>query len=178
MIVGWDGCGKSTLAFNFLKKGAEFLSDDTVIVDENVAYSYPKPIKMFQGLTYITKKLNNIPYANKFLGNYKKFSPKNIANHSKVDYIFVSRYGTKSIKKLSENDMFKTLMILAVYRSKRRDIRNLVLAYCHYNKYDFDALLERRRDILVKFLKGARLYEVTSKNPTESMDLIGKTIQG
>ena len=176
MVVGWDGCGKSTLAFNFLKKGAGFLSDDTIIIDENYAYSYPKPIKMFQGLNSITRMLNNIPYANKFIGNYKRVVPNNIVDQSKIKYIFISRYGEKQIKRLSEDEAFKALMILAVYRTKRRDAKNLALAYCHYSKYDFDSLLESRRNVLKRFLKDVECYEITSRNPKESMELIDKTI--
>lgn len=172
MIVGWDGCGKSTLAYNFLKSGADFLSDDTVIVDRKMAYSYPKPIKVFQGLTKTTRVLNNIPYINKFIGNYKRIFPEKIADSIKIDYVFIVRPGKKKIKEVSAEEAMNSIFTLAVYRMKRRDVKNLVLAYCYYNNYGYDNLIESRRDILKQFLSGVKIYEITSKTPAESMELI------
>lgn len=172
LIAGWGGSGKSTLAFKFLEKGAEVLSEDITIVDKEMAYSYPGTIKVFKGLNFLTKSLNGVPYINKLLRSYERVQIKKTSDSTNVQYIFISRYGDKNIRKLSFDDVLKDVMTLAIYMVKRRDTKNLPLAYCYYNKYDYASLIESRRDILKKFLSGVNAYEITSKTPAESMELI------
>ncbi len=176
MIAGWDGCGKSTISLRFIERGASFLSDDTTIVDKDFAYSYPKRIKAFRGADGIKQYLKNVPVVNKFLGIYEKTYPKNIADKTKIKYIFIPVYGEKSIEKLTKKDALETMLTLNTYRTKTRDTRNLVLAYCYYNKYDLDSLMNSRKEILKSFLKHAECYEIKSKNVQETLELIDSVL--
>jgi len=177
MIVGLGGCGKSTLSYNFVNKGAKFLSDDMTLIGEKYAYAAPRRIKAFKGVSGIKKMLNGVPFINNRLGIYKTTKPKNITDKTKVNYIFVPRPGKKSIRKMSEKEIFKTMVVLNEYMTNIRDSRNLVIAYCYFNKYDLDNLIRTRDTLLKKFLHGVKVYEITSRNPTETMELIKDTIR-
>jgi len=178
MAVGWDCSGKSSIAMSFVKNGAAFLSGDITYLDKNYAYAYPKKIKMFRGLGMIAKKLSNIPYVNRYLGTYEKVTPKKLVDKTKIKYIFVSRYGEKNIRKLSYNEMVKTMMLLNDYMmGKSFDNRNLILAYSYYNKYDIAGLLKSRYKLLRDFLKKKQCFEVSAKRVSDSIEMIRKTIK-
>lgn len=176
MIVGWDHSGKSTLALNMVRAGARFLSDDTTLLSREYAYAYPKPIKAFKGLHFLAKRLNTVPLINRILGVNKVVPPKNIIDKTKVKYVFISRYGEKSIRAIDAKEAAKTMELLNVYVTKLFDKRHLVLEYCHYNKYDLATLLKTRHEIIKKFLKGIKCFELTSTSVQDSENLIKKTI--
>jgi len=177
MIAGWDGCGKSTLSLRFIDKGAKFLSDDTTIVDRKYAYSYPKKIKAFRGASGIKWHLKDVPVINKFLGIYEKVIPKIIAEKTEIDYIFIPTYGKKSIRRMTKKEVLSTMLTLNTYRTKTRDSRNLVLAYCFYSKYDLDSLMSSRKRIIGEFLKNTACYEIKSRNVDETMELIDSILK-
>ncbi len=172
MIAGWDGCGKSSLSLKFIERGAGFLSDDTTIVSKKYAHSYPRKIKSFKGADGIKKYWKSVPIVNKCLGIYSRVEPKNIIDKTKIKYIFIPVYGKKSIKKISKQSALETMIMLNTYLTKTRDTRNLVLAYCYYNKYNLHSLMNKRVEILMEFLSGVECYEIRSKNIRETLELI------
>lgn len=176
MVIGWDHSGKSTLALNMTNEGAKFLSDDITILTKRQAYSYPKNVKIFTGMNPIAKKLNSIPFVNRALGLNRGVPPKNVIDKTKVRYIFISRYGSKSIREIELKEATRAMEILNIYVTAPFDKRHLVLEYCHYNKYDLGNLLRRRHDIIKCFLKGKRCFEITSTNVKDSEELIKKII--
>lgn len=176
MIVGWDHSGKSTLALNMTRAGARFLSDDTTLLSREYAYAYPKPIKAFKGLHFLAKRLNTVPLINRILGVNKGVQPKNIVDKTKVKYVFISRYGEKSIRAVDAKEAAKTMELLSIYITELFDKRHLVLEYCHYNKYDLPALLKVRHEIIKRFLRGVKCFEITSTSVKDSEDLINRII--
>jgi len=177
MVVGLGGCGKSTLSYNFVNEGAKFLSDDMTLICGEYAYAVPRRIKVFRGVKGAKKILNGVPFINNRIGIYEITVPKNVIDKTEINYIFVPKYGKKSIRRLSNNEIFKTMIIINEYMTNIRDSRNLVIAYCYFNKYDLDNLLKTREKILKKFLHGVKVYEITSRNPSETMELIKETIK-
>jgi len=176
MIVGWDHSGKSTLAINMVDEGAKFLSDDITILTSYYAYSYPKNLKIFTGMHFLAKRLNSVPFINRMLGLNRIVPPKNVTDKTKVKYIFISRYGKKNIRPVGPKETAKTMETLNIYVTAPFDKRNLVLEYSHYNKYDLGTLLKTRQEIIKKFLKGVKCFEMTSTNVEDSEELIKKTI--
>lgn len=177
MVVGWDHCGKSTLAFNMVNGGAKFLSDDITLFDENFAYSYPKDIKTFKGMNRLVERLNTTPFINRLLKVNKNVIPKNVAEKTRVKYIFVSRHGKKNIRNIELKELIKIFETLNIYVTVPFDKRNIVLDYCFYSKYDLSGLLKSRYKIIEKFLKDVECFEITSTNVKDSEDLIKKTIK-
>jgi hypothetical protein len=176
MIAGWDHSGKSTLALKIVDAGAKFLADDTTFLSHEYAYAYPKTIKAFRGLHFLAKRLNTVPLVNRILGINKRVQPKNITEKARVKYVFISRYGEKNIRVIDTKEAAKTMELLNIYITELFDKRHLVLEYCHYNKYDLPKLLKSRHDIIEKFLKGVKCFELMSTNVEDSEDLINKTI--
>ena len=176
MIIGWDHSGKSTLALNKVERGAKFLADDITIISKDSAYSYPKNLKIFTGMNFLAKRLNSVPFANRMLGLNRAIPPKNITEKTKIKYIFISRYGKKSIRRVRPKEAAKTMDILNIYVTAPFDKRHLLLEYCHYNKYDLAALLRTRHEIIKKFLKRVKCFEITSTNVKDSEDLMKKIL--
>jgi hypothetical protein len=176
MIAGWDHSGKSTLAISMVNDGAKFLSDDITLVSEDRAYAYPKNIKTFTGMHILARKLNSVPFVNRALGLNRGVPPKNVTGSTNVKYLFVSRYGKKSVRGIGKAEAEMALSTMSVYVTAPFDSRHLVLEYCHYNKYDIDRLLERRREIIRGFLRDVKCFELTSTNVHDSEDLIRKTL--
>jgi len=176
MIAGWDHSGKSTLAINMMNDGAKFLSDDITLVSEDRAYAYPKNIKTFTGMHILARKLNSVPFVNRALGLNRGVPPKNVTGSTNVKYLFVSRYGKKSVRGISKTEAEMALNTMSVYVTAPFDSRHLLLEYCHYNKYDIGRLLEKRREIIHGFLRGVKCFELTSTNVPDSEDLIRKTL--
>lgn len=176
MVVGWDHSGKSTLALNMVREGAKFLSDDITLLSRDYAYSYPKALKIFTGMHFLARRLNTVPFVNRTLGLNRMAPPENITEKTKVKHIFVSRHGKKSIKEIELKEAIRAMEILNIYVTAPFDKRHLVLEYCHYNKYDLGTLFRRRHEIIKRFLKGTKCFEITSTNVKDSEDLIKKTI--
>jgi len=177
MIVGWDHSGKSTLAVNMVDEGAKFLSDDITILASDYAYSYPKNLKIFTGMHFLAKRLNSVPLINRMLGLNRMVPPKNVTDKTKVKYIFISRYGEKNIRRVDPKEAARVMETLNIYVTAPFDKRHLVLEYCHYNKYDLGTLLKTRQEIIKKFLKGVKCFEMTSTNVEDSEDLIKKIVR-
>lgn len=176
MVIGWDHSGKSTLAINMVGEGAKFLSDDITILSKDFAYSYPKNPKIFTGMHFLARRLNSVPFINRVLGLNRTVPPKNVIDKTKVKYMFISRYGKKNIRNIRQKEAAKIMETLNIYVTMPFDKRRLVLAYSHYNKFNLGTLLRTRHEIIKKFLKGVKCFEITSTNMKDSEDLIKKVI--
>jgi len=178
LVAGWDASGKSTIATHFVDKGASFLSGDMTYLGKKFAYSHPKKIKMFRGHTRFQTRLNSIPYINRYLGTYEKIEPKNAIDKTKLDYVFISRYGDKMIRKISKKEAVSTLMLLSDYMLRKSfDEKDVVMAYSHYNKYDLAGLLKTRYEILDNILEGVECYEFFSRSTSDSISMVSGVIE-
>jgi hypothetical protein len=165
LILGWDGSGKSSAVSRLMRAGGRYLGEEHVFIDKNFMYSYPIKIKIFKGHNIISKRLNTVPYLNRFLSVYKHETPTDIAHKTKVKYVFLVKHGKRKIRKISTKELLKDMAILNEYSSGPWvDGKNLILAYSYYNNYDLKRLLNSRQKIMEQFLKGARCYEITSDN--------------
>lgn len=93
MFPAWGGTGKTNLLIQFLLDGADFISDDLVLIDEQgMFYPYPKPI--------------NLLYYN--FDEYKNILLDKAASKIKrvYRYLCVTRKVNAIIKKLLHNDSF------------------------------------------------------------------------
>ncbi len=178
LVAGWDASGKSTIAKHFVSKGASFLSGDMTYLSSEYAFAHPKKIKMFRGHGNLAKRLNSIPYVNRHLGTYERVEPENIVQKTKLDYVFISRYGDKKIREITKTDAIQSLMILSDYMLRKSfDEKDIVLAYSHYNKYDIPGLLKSRYDILNKIMRDAKCYEFFSNNTSDSVEMVSDMLE-
>lgn len=168
LVLGWDGIGKSSVVSRFMRAGGRYLGEEHVFIDSKFAYSYPIKIKTFKGHNFISKRLNTIPYINRFLNVYRHEAVSDILDKSKIRHVFLAKYGKHNVRKIPKNELLNDIMLLNEYSSGRWiDGKSLILAYSYYNNYNLEKLLESRKKIIMQFLKGTLCFEVSSESATD-----------
>jgi hypothetical protein len=168
LVLGWDGIGKSSVVSRFMRAGGKYIGEEHVFIDSKFAYSYPIKIKTFKGHNFISKRLNTVPYVNRFLGVYRRETAGDVLDKSKIKYVFLAKYGKHKIRKIPKSELMKDMMILNEYSSGRwMDGKSLILAYSYHNNYNLEKLLGSRKEIMRQFLRGTRCFEISSENATD-----------
>lgn len=177
IMAGWDQSGKSFTSIRMMEEeGANFLSDDTTLIDEKYAYSFPYNPKKFKGEKRSFKIFDRIPYLNRTTGMYETIEPKSVVDRTKIKNLFIIKKGKEKVLKLSKEESLKAVMTLNLYVSNVFDKKSVILAYSHFNNYDINSLLEKRIRVMKKFLKNVKCYEIRTENALNLKEAIKNNI--
>lgn len=189
LIFGASNTGKSYTTFKALKDGYQYHSEDLTIIDKNTIYSIPSisansdklPDKDF--LLKLHLFFLSIPVVNLIaprfhtIKSYEKFAQNiNYKSVGKLSKIFILERGNKNIKKLSNKEAFRRILILnrielAYYND------HLYRSYSYFNKkIDIEKLYKKEEELIKYFTENAETFLISENYPEKFYPHIKKII--
>ena len=167
IFTGTGGSGKTLLTVNFVETyGADFMSDDFLIINQDSFYSYPTPLK------FRKFNLDFLSYST-FINPVEKFKEK-IKDQTKgdCDIYFLELSASQFIRDISAKEGIRKLCSLnnrALLHFNER-----ILSYLPYI-YDGLSLLNLQKkqfEILTDNLKNAKFFIISSSNTMDYINML------
>ncbi len=167
IFTGTGGSGKTLTTINFVEAyGADFMSDDMLIVNKATLYSYPITLKI--------RKFNFdfISYS-AYIDPVAKFSGK-IRDEAKgaCDIYFLESSASSFIRKISSAEGINKLCNLnnkALLYFNERIFSSL--SYLH-EEFSLENLQKKQRDILSSLFRDARFHIICASDSSKCIELL------
>lgn len=169
IFTGTCGSGKTTAVLNFMDNfHSKYISDDIMILSNNVAYSFPSPLRIRKynlGTTCFNKFINPAQeYGDRFLESFK----------GDFDVYFLERSSSNYIKEISNTEGINKLC----------NINNRILSYFNerllassaYIYEDFSLLYMQKKqlDILSDFFKETKFHIICATHIDDYIEMLKK----
>jgi len=173
IFTGTQTSGKTLSIINFVETyGADFMSDDHIIVDNNSFYCYLNPLRLRKFHLHFFSYTTFVDPSEKFKGK--------IRNQTKgdCDIYFIELSASQFIKEISAAEGVKKLCSLnnrALLHFKERILSFLAYIYGELSLFD---LQKKQFEILTDSLKNARFFIISAPNTADYTHMLQKKYTG
>lgn len=181
LMPGMPNTGKTLATLQLLRKGYEYLADDTLMVDSS-GTAYCNPMASAVG-TYILGPVNRLsrlrraelrirsflrgfPGATKiihpFMGRaWELVDGAKICQNAKVGVVYVLELGPRCVEELDKKRALRKIMAINRYSLPRPQLNPVLLAYALFNpQFDLALFEEKERDLISNLLDKTDCYLV------------------
>jgi hypothetical protein len=195
LIIGLPGVGKSTVLFNALEKGFQFISEDMMIADiEGKIHACPGASSFAYDLRRTKAKASNTVVAKNrlmtllartpaawflkwpFMDILSSFPETQRLSHAKPIYIFILSNGSKHIEKISTDEAVRNIMSVNFHTFAYYE-NTLLHEYSMLNPgLDLTALLKMEEQLIRTIVNQAMCFSCVAPSPHDFFPLMEKVL--
>lgn len=178
IFAGIGSSGKTTAALSLcLDHGAEFLTDNFLLFDENYIYPFPEYIRLSKNSSSFIKNTAKMgsPFMERFNRKYYILEEKYIGPQTRPSLLFMPCFAEKRfIKKIPLHAAMDRLLLANDHAKEFHNYNNPGLF--QYLRVSGESLYMKRIEMLEKFLANVDTYEIGISGSQQINDFVEEVI--